>query len=232
VKPAEQNKWAFSLGKNISKMDELQELIDKQKSLESEIQGLEEKKQSLSREVSDYEEQKKGLEDAVTSLKYKLDETRERIKEVREQDKSRFDAYKMAKVGEVISKLSNSLSSLTNEDVKKQVLETWQERYANDSLDEGELENQLLLSYMSLKPQELKELLNVRKVTEATKQEFVQTSKNLSSQTTEEIETSEITQEDRIKAVQLGVSPETIAKIRKGEQKSTLLKGNEPVLEY
>jgi len=213
-------------------MEELQELLDKQKSLETEIQELEVKKQSLSKEVSDYEEKKKGLEDAVTSLKYKLDETRERIKEVREQDKSRFDAYKMAKVGEVISRLSNSLSSLTNEDVKKQVLETWQERYANDSLDEGELENQLLLAYMSLKPQELKELLNVKKTTEATKQEFVQSSKNLSSQTTEEIETSEITQEDRIKAVQLGVSPETIAKIRKGEQKSTLLKGNEPVFEY
>jgi len=213
-------------------MDELQELLDKQKSLEAEISELEAKKQFLSKEVSDYEEQKKGLEDAVSALKYKLNETRDRIKELKEQDKSKFDAYKIAKVGEVIGKLSNSLTALTNEDIKKQVLEVWQIKYATDTLDEGELENQLLLSYMSLKPQELKELLNVKKTTETAKQEFVQKSQNLSSETTEEVETSEITQEDRIKAAQLGVSPETIAKMRKGEQKSTLLKGNEPVIEY
>jgi chromosome segregation ATPase len=213
-------------------MDELQELLDKQKSLEAEIQELEAKKQSLSKEVSDYEEQKRGLEDAVTALKFKLNETRERIKELREQEKSKFDAFRMAKVGEVIGKLSNSLPALTNEDVKRQVLEVWQEKYSSDTLDEGELENQLLLAYMSLKPQELKELLNVKKTAETAKQEFVQKSQNLSSETTEEVETSEITQEDRVKAAQLGVSPETIARMRKGEQKSTLLQGNEPVLEY
>jgi len=165
-------------------------------------------------------------------LKYKLNETREKIKELREQDQSKFEAYKMAKAGEVIAKLSNTLTALTNEDVKKQVLEVWQQKYATDTLDEGELENQLLLAYMSLKPQELKELLNVKKTAETAKQEFVQKAQNLSSETTEEVETSEITQEDRIKAAQLGVSPETIARMRKGEQKSTLLKGNEPVLEY
>jgi len=213
-------------------MEELEELLDKQKSLEAEIQELEAKKQSLSREVSDYEEQKRGLEDAVSALRFKLNETRERIKEIREQDKSKFDAFRMAKVGEVIGKLSNSLTALTNEDIKKQVLEVWQEKYATDTLEEGELENQLLLAYMSLKPQELKELLNMKKTAEAAKQEFVQQSQNLSSETTEEVEGSEITQEDRIKAAQLGVSPETIARIRKGEQKSTLLKGNEPILEY
>jgi len=213
-------------------MDELQELLDKQKSLEAEIQELETKKQTLSKEVSDYEEQKKGLEDAIAALKYKLNETREKIKELREQDQSKFEAYKMAKAGEVIAKLSNTLTALTNEDVKKQVLEVWQQKYATDTLDEGELENQLLLAYMSLKPQELKELLNVKKTAETAKQEFVQKAQNLSSETTEEVETSEITQEDRIKAAQLGVSPETIARMRKGEQKSTLLKGNEPVLEY
>jgi hypothetical protein len=215
-----------------SKMDELQELLDKQKSLEEEIKELELKKQSLSKEVSDYEEQKKGLEDAISALKFKLNETREKIKELREQDQSKFDAYKMAKVGEVIGKLSNTLTALTNEDIKKQVLEVWQQKYATDTLDEGELENQLLLAYMSLKPQELKELLNVKKTAEAAKQEFIQKSQNLSSETTEEVEPSEITQEDRIKAAQLGVSPETIARLRKGEQKSTLLKGNEPILEY
>ncbi|MDT7859173.1 MAG: hypothetical protein RQ930_04020 [Candidatus Aenigmarchaeota archaeon] len=213
-------------------MDELQELLDKQKSLEAEIQELETKKQTLSKEVSDYEEQKKGLEDAIAALKYKLNETREKIKELREQDQSKFEAYKMAKAGEVIAKLSNTLTALTNEDVKKQVLEVWQQKYATDTLDEGELENQLLLAYMSLKPQELKELLNVKKTAETAKQEFVQKAQNLSSETTEEVETSEITQEDIIKAAQLGVSPETIARMRKGEQKSTLLKGNEPVLEY
>jgi hypothetical protein len=215
-----------------SKMDELQELLNQKQSLEAEISELEAKKQSLSKELSDYEEQKKGYEDAISNLKYKLHEKQERIKELREQDKSKFDAYKMAKVGEVIGKLSNSLTALTNEDVKKQVLEVWQEKYSSDTLDEGELENQLLLAYMSLKPQELKELLNVKKTAETAKQEFVQKSQNLSSETTEEVETSEITQEDRIKAAQLGVSPETIVRMRKGEQKSTLLKGNEPILEY
>jgi hypothetical protein len=215
-----------------SKMDELQELLDKQKSLEEEIKELELKKKTLSKEVSDYEEQKKGLEDAISALKFKLNETREKIKELREQDQSKFDAYKMAKVGEVIGKLSNTLTALTNEEIKKQVLEVWQQKYATDILDEGELENQLLLAYMSLKPQELKELLNIKKTAEAAKQEFVQKSQNLSSETAEEVETSEITQEDRVKAAQLGVSPETIARMRKGEQKSTLLKGNEPILEY
>jgi hypothetical protein len=213
-------------------MDELQELLNQKQSLEVEISELEAKKQSLSKELSDYEEQKKGYEDAISNLKYKLHEKQERIKELREQDKSKFDAFRMAKVGEVIGKLSNTLAALTNEDIKKQVLEVWQEKYATDILDEGELENQLLLAYMSLKPQELKELLNVKKTAETAKQEFVQKSQNLSSETTEEVETSEITQEDRVRAAQLGVSPETIARIRKGEQKSTLLKGNEPVLEY
>jgi DNA repair exonuclease SbcCD ATPase subunit len=215
-----------------SKMDELQELFDKQKSLEEEIKELELKKQSLSKEVSDYEEQKKGLEDAISALKFKLNETREKIKELKEQDQSKFDAYKMAKVGEVLGRLSNTLNALTNEDIKRQILEVWQQKYATDTLDEGELENQLLLAYMSLKPQELKELLNFKKTAEAAKQEFVQKSQNLSSETTEEVEPSEITQEDRVKAAQLGVSPETIARLRRGEQKSTLLKGNETILEY
>jgi len=213
-------------------MDELQELLNQKQSLEAEISELEAKKQSLSKELSDYEEQKRGYEDAISNLKYKLHEKQERIKEIREQDKSKFDAYKMTKVGEVIGKLSNSLTALTNEDIKRQVLEVWQSKYDTDTLDEEELENQLLISYMSLKPQELKELLNAKKTVEDSKQEFVQKSQNLSSETTEEVETSEITQEDRIKAAQLGVSPETIAKMRKGEQKSTLLKGNEPIFEY
>jgi FtsZ-binding cell division protein ZapB len=213
-------------------MDELQELLNKQKSLEAEIEELEAKKQSLSKEVSDYEEQKKGLEDAVSALRFKLNEIREKIKEIREQDQSKFEVYKMAKVGEVIGKLSNTLTALTNEDVKKQVIEVWQQKYATDTLDENELENQLLLAYMSLKPQELKELLNIKKTTEAAKQEFVQKSQNLSSETPEEVEASEITQEDRVKAAQLGVSPETIARLRRGEKKSTLLRGNEPVIEY
>jgi len=213
-------------------MDELQELLNKQKALEEEIKELEQRKQSLSKEVEDYEEQKRGLEDAISALRFKLNETREKIKELKEQDQSKFDAFKMAKVGEVISKLSNTLTALTNDDIKKQVLEVWQQKYATDTLDEGELENQILLAYMSLKPQELKELLNIKKTAEAAKQEFVQKSQNLSSETTEEVEPSEITQEDRIKAAQLGVSPETIARLRKGEQKSTLLKGNEPVWEY
>jgi chromosome segregation ATPase len=213
-------------------MDELQELLNQKQSLEAEISELEAKKQSLSKELSDYEEQKKGYEDAISSLKHKLHEKQERIKELREQDKSKFDAFRMAKVGEVIGKLSNTLAALTNEDIKKQVLEVWQEKYATDTLDEGELENQLLLAYVALKPNELKELLNMRKTVETAKQEFIQKSQNLSSETTEEVETSEITQEDRVKASQLGVSPETIARIRKGEQKSTFLKGNEPILEY
>ena len=213
-------------------MDELQELLNKQKALEEEIKELEQRKQSLSKEVEDYEEQKRGLEDAISALRFKLNETREKIKELKEQDQSKFDAFKMAKVGEVISKLSNTLTALTNDDIKKQVLEVWQQKYATDTLDEGELENQILLAYMSLKPQELKELLNIKKTAEAAKQEFVQKSQNLSSETTEEVEPSEITQEDRIKAAQLGVSPETIARLRKGEQKSTLLRGNEPVWEY
>jgi chromosome segregation ATPase len=213
-------------------MDELQELLNKQKSLEEEIRELEAKKQSLSKEVSDYEEQKKGLEDAIAALRHKLSETREKIKEIRKEDKSRFDAFRMAKVGEVVSRLSNTISALTNEDVKRQVIEIWQQKYATDTLDEGELENQLLLAYMSLKPQELKELLNVKKTAETAKQEFVQKSQNLSSETSEEVEASEITQEDRVKAAQLGVSPETIARLRKGEQKSTFLKGNEPFIEY
>jgi chromosome segregation ATPase len=213
-------------------MDELQELLNKQKDLEEEIKELELKKQTLSKEVEDYEEQKRGLEDAISALKFKLNETRERIKELREQDQSKFDAFKMAKVGEVISKLSNTLTALTNDDIKKQVLEVWQQKYATDTLDEGELENQILLAYMSLKPQELKELLNIKKTAETAKQEFIQKSQNLSFETTEEVEPSEITQEDRIKAAQLGVSPETIARLRKGEQKSTLLKGDEPVLEF
>jgi len=213
-------------------MDELQELLNKQKALEEEIKELEQRKQSLSKEVEDYEEQKRGLEDAISALRFKLNETREKIKELKEQDQSKFDAFKMAKVGEVISKLSNTLTALTNDDIKKQVLEVWQQKYATDTLDEGELENQILLAYMSLKPQELKELLNIKKTAEAAKQEFVQKSQNLSSETTEEVEPSEITQEDRIKAAQLGVSPETIARLRKGEQKPTLLRGNEPTLEY
>ena len=213
-------------------MDELQELLNKQKALEEEIKELEQRKQSLSKEVEDYEEQKRGLEDAISALRFKLNETREKIKELKEQDQSKFDAFKMAKVGEVISKLSNTLTALTNDDIKRQVLEVWQQKYATDTLDEGELENQILLAYMSLKPQELKELLNIKKTAEAAKQEFVQKSQNLSSETTEEFETSEITQEDRIKAAQLGVSPETIARLRKGEQKPTLLRGNEPTLEY
>jgi DNA gyrase/topoisomerase IV subunit A len=213
-------------------MDELQELLNQKQSLETEIAELEAKKQSLSKELSDYEEQKRGYEDAISNLKYKLHEKQERIKEIREQDKSKFDAYKMTKVGELVGKLSNYLPALTNEDIKKQVIEVWQSKYATDTLDEVELENQLLLSYMSIKPQEIKELLNIKKTAESAKQEFVQKFQNLSSETTEEIETSEITQEDRIKAAKLGVSPETIARMRRGEQKSTLLKGNEPILEY
>ena len=213
-------------------MDELEKNLEKQKNLEEEIAELENKKSALLKEIEEYEKQRRGLEDAVASLRSKLGEYREKVKEVKEQDKSKFETYKMAKVGEVISRLSDKLPSLLDEDTRLKVLEAWQNKFSTDTLDEKELENQVLLSYMYVKPQEAKELLRLKETMEKSKEEFIKNTQQLSSASSEEVSEEEITEEDRRKAVQYGVSPETIARMRKGKIKSTFLTGKEPYIEY
>ena len=218
-------------------MDELEQQLQKQgeeevKRIEEEIEELEKKKASLSKELEDYEKQRRGLEDAIAALRAKLSEYREKIKELKEQDKSKFETYKMAKVGEVISRLSDKLPSLADEDTRLKVLEAWQNKFSTDTLDEKELETQILLSYMYVKPQEVKELLRLKETMEKSKEEFIKNTQQLSSVSSEEVSSEEITEEDRRKAAQYGVSPETIARMRKGETKSTFLTGKEPYIEY
>jgi len=194
--------------------DELEKIYKTKEELLKEIEELEKKKEALSKDVKDYEETKKGLEDAISQRKIKLAEINENIRELKEKDESKFETYKILKVGEVIKEISKEFPEILNEDIKLKVLETWKNKFDDGNLDEKALYKQLMLAYVSVNPDKIIELFEAKKNIEKSKQEFIKQNQNIASQPSEVLETEEFTEEEKLLAQKYGTKPEIIRKIR------------------
>jgi hypothetical protein len=188
--------------------DELEKIYKTKEELLKEIEELEKKKEALSKDVQDYEETKKGLEDAIAQRKIKLGEINQSIKELKEKDESKFETYKILKIGEVMKEISKEFPEILNEDVKLKVLEAWKNKFDNNNLDEKELYKQLMLAYVSVNPDKIIELFEAKKSIEKSKQEFIRQNQNIASQSSEVVETEEFTEEEKLLAQKYGTKPE------------------------